>query len=56
MPAAHAVQVRVSLLGGRAAVEALLERPLGNHVVLLRGHHGAALRDYFRLCGPGAEP
>ncbi|KAL4451867.1 hypothetical protein ABPG75_007529 [Micractinium tetrahymenae] len=48
-------QVRVSLLGGRSAVEALLKRPLGNHVVLLRGHHKAALQSYFRLCVPGAE-
>ena len=49
-------QVRVSLLGGRAAVEELLARPLGNHVVLVRGHHRAALERYFAQFGPGFSP
>ncbi len=31
----------------------LLERPLGNHIVLVPGHHGAALRRYHRCLGPG---
>jgi len=46
--------VRVSLLGGRPVVEGLLQRPLGNHLVLLRGHCKAALEGYFRMFGPGA--
>ncbi len=32
---------------------ALLERPLGNHVVLVPGHHGETLRRYHRCIGPG---
>jgi len=35
-------------------VRGLLERPLGNHVVLARGHRGALLRDSHRLLHPGA--
>lgn len=40
-------QVTVALGGGRAAE--LLERPLGNHVVLAAGHHGARLRRWWGL-------
>lgn len=47
------LQVQVSLLGGRPVVEQLLQRPLGNHVVLLRGHHKALLSNYFSEFGPG---
>jgi L-fucose isomerase-like protein len=46
-------QVRVSLLGGRPVVDGLLQRPLGNHVVMLRGHHKALLSSYFSQFGPG---
>ena len=52
-------QVRVSMLGGRPAVERLLQRPLGNHVVLLvrsgekwalrLGMHACMLRQHCRL-------
>ncbi len=35
-------QVEVEV--GRAALDELLERPLGNHVVLVAGHHAATLR------------
>ncbi|KAI7844851.1 hypothetical protein COHA_001504 [Chlorella ohadii] len=48
-------QVRVSLLGGRPVVDGLLQRPLGNHVVMLRGHHKSLLSSYFSQFGPGFE-
>ncbi len=32
---------------------ALLERPLGNHIVLIPGHHRRALEHYHRCLGPG---
>ena len=35
-------QVEVEI--GRAALEDLLARPLGNHVILAAGHHAATLR------------
>ncbi|PSC69499.1 8-amino-7-oxononanoate synthase isoform A [Micractinium conductrix] len=47
-------QVRVRMLGGKPVVEGLLQRPLGSHVVLLRGHHRAALQSYWSQFGPGA--
>jgi L-fucose isomerase-like protein len=40
-------QVTVALDGGRAAE--LLERPLGNHVVLALGRHGTRLRRWWEL-------
>ena len=43
------------LLGGRPVVEGLLRRPLGNHVVMLRGHQRALLEDWFTQFGPGAS-
>lgn len=46
-------QARVSLLGGRRVVDGLLQSPLGNHVVMLRGHHKALLSSYFSQFGPG---
>lgn len=33
--------------------ERLLERPLGNHIVLVPGHHGAQLERWWRCLGPG---
>lgn len=48
-------QVTVALGHGRAAE--LLERPLGNHVVLAAGHHGARLRRWWELAVlTGSEP
>lgn len=49
------VQVRVRLLGGRPAVEELLVRPLGNHLVMLRGHQRALLEEWFTQFGPGTK-
>lgn len=43
----------MSLLGGRRVVDGLLQSPLGNHVVMLRGHHKALLSSYFSQFGPG---
>jgi L-fucose isomerase-like protein len=39
-------QLVVELVRG---VDSLLTAPLGNHHILLRGHHEAALREYHRL-------
>jgi L-fucose isomerase-like protein len=36
-----------------AARRELLERPLGNHIVLAPGHHADDLRRYHRTLGPG---
>ncbi len=33
--------------------ERLLEHPLGNHIVLVPGHHGAQLERWWRCLGPG---
>ena len=41
-------QVDVRLIGG-GRVEDLLERPLGNHVVLVRGWHAARLRAWWEM-------
>lgn len=45
----------MSLLGGRSVADGLLQRPLGNHVVMLRGHHRALLAGYFSQFGPGFQ-
>ncbi|EFN55854.1 hypothetical protein CHLNCDRAFT_22676, partial [Chlorella variabilis] len=45
----------VRLLGGRPAVEELLVRPLGNHLVMLRGHQRALLEEWFTQFGPGTK-
>lgn len=44
-------QAKVVLREG-AATELLL-RPLGNHLLLVRGHHGARLRSWWEQFGPG---
>jgi L-fucose isomerase-like protein len=41
-------QVEVKLRDGDTVAD-LLERPLGNHVVVLRGHHADRLRSWWRL-------
>lgn len=48
--------MHIQLAKGGNAVERLLSRPLGNHLVLLRGHHRAALEAYWREFGPGGDP
>ena len=40
-------QVTVALSDG--SVDDLLERPLGNHLVMVAGHHGERLRRWWRL-------
>eukprot|EP00887_Chlorella_sp_A99_P007422 scaffold2.g7422.t1 len=47
-------QAQVNLLGGRAVVEGLLQQPLGNHLVLLRGHQKDVLARWWAQFGPGA--
>jgi hypothetical protein len=34
-------------------LEQLLERPLGNHLVLVPGHHASELERWWRCLGPG---
>ncbi|HSL74116.1 MAG TPA: hypothetical protein VK853_06600 [Ilumatobacteraceae bacterium] len=46
-------QVTVELTTGR--VDDLLERPLGNHVVLAAGHHGDRLRRWWELAVEGRD-
>ena len=41
-------QVEVHLAGDGAVAD-LLERPLGNHLVLVRGHHAARLRGWWEM-------
>jgi len=41
-------QVELRLTGGGTAAD-LLERPLGNHIVLVRGQHAARLRAWWKL-------
>lgn len=36
-----------------ARVAELLQHPLGNHLVMVRGHHGARLRAWWEAFGPG---
>lgn len=44
-------QVKVHL--SDSTVSELLRRPLGNHLVMVRGHHGARLRAWWEAFGPG---
>ena len=44
-------QARIVLQAG--AREELLQRPLGNHLVLVPGHHEARLQGWWRSLGPG---
>jgi len=41
-------QAEVHLTGGGTASD-LLDRPLGNHLVLVRGHHAARLRSWWKM-------
>jgi L-fucose isomerase-like protein len=42
-------QAEVTLVGGGGTVAELLERPLGNHVVVVRGHHADRLHSWWKM-------
>lgn len=45
-------QAKIEMPAGAASE--LLERPLGNHLLMVRGHHAGRLRNWYRRFGPGA--